>query len=83
LPAQTWSNVGGVNYLAISVRRPIGLVGVTYTAIVSGDLKSWTSGVQQGSPVSNGDGTESVIYRDTVPNSQAGQRYIRLQITHQ
>jgi hypothetical protein len=83
LPAQTWCNVGGVNYLAISVRRPIGLVGLTYAAVVSGDLQSWAAGVQQGSPASNGDGTETVIFRDTVPNSQATRRYIELQITHQ
>ena len=30
---------------------------------------------------SNGDGSETVIFRDTVPRSRAGQRFIRLLVT--
>ena len=62
------------------MRRPIGRTGITYAAEVSGALASWSAAVQDGSPVNNGDGTESVFFRDTVARGTA-PRFIRLKIT--
>jgi hypothetical protein len=80
LPVEAWCNVAGTNYLSIQVRRPIGLAGITYGAEVTSNMSLWTAGVQQGAPVANGDGTETVTFRDTVPVG-AGKRFIRLKIT--
>lgn len=82
LPASVWRNVSGLDYLALQVRRPIGRVGITYSAEVSGALASgaWTAAVQDGAPVANGDGTETVIFRDTVARGSA-PRFIRLKVT--
>jgi hypothetical protein len=38
-----------------------------------------TTTVQVGSPVSNGDGTETVTFRDSVPITP-GQRFLRLEV---
>jgi autotransporter-associated beta strand protein len=80
LPIESTINVGGLNYLSLDVRRPIGLTGITYGATVTSDFLTWGNAVQQGTPTSNGDGSETVIFRDTVPIGP-GQRFIRLQIT--
>ena len=80
LPASLWRNVSGTDYLALQVRRPIGRTGITYSAEVSGTLGSWSAAVQDGTPANNGDGTETVFFRDTVPRGTA-PRFIRLKIT--
>jgi beta-glucanase (GH16 family) len=82
LPTSLWRNVGGSDYLALQVRRPIGRTGITYSAEVSGDLLNplWAAAVQDGAAVNNGDGTETAIFRDTVPRGVA-PRFIRLKIT--
>ena len=80
LPASMWRNVSGVDYLALQIRRPIGRIGVTYSAEVSGNLATWTAAAQDGAPVANGDGTETVIFRDTAPRG-TDPRFIRLKIT--
>lgn len=81
LPVESVTNVGGVNYLSISVRCPIGLTGITYSASVSSDLANWSAAVQQGQPTSNGDGTETIVFSDTVPMTQGIQRFIQLVVT--
>ena len=82
LPISLWRNVSGTDYLALQVRRPIGRTGITYAAEVSPTLAggSWTPAVQDGVPTANGDGTETVYFRDTVPRG-ATPRFIRLKIT--
>ena len=82
LPPALWRNVSGTDYLALQVRRPIGRTGITYAAEVSPTLAggSWTPAVQDGVPTANGDGTETVYFRDTVPRG-ATPRFIRLKIT--
>ncbi|MCX6936961.1 MAG: hypothetical protein NTU80_03545 [Verrucomicrobia bacterium] len=49
----------------------------------SGDLAgAWTTdAVQVGSATSNGDGTETVTYRDSVAINPAAKRFLRIQIT--
>ena len=80
LPVSLWRNVSGTDYLALQVRRPVGRTGITYSAEVTGTLAGWTAAVQDGTPVSNGDGTETLFFRDTVPRG-ATPRFIRLKIT--
>lgn len=80
LPTSLWRNVSGTEYLALQVRRPIGRTGITYSAEVSGTLTGWAAAVQDGTPTANGNGTETVFFRDTVPRG-AAPRFIRLKIT--
>jgi PKD repeat protein len=55
---------------------------VTYILLASGDLSTWQTGAdrftQVGSPVDNGDGTETV----TVTLDEEGNQFVKLQITH-
>ncbi len=81
LPVGVILSMGETNYLVFIVRRPIGRQGILYQGEVSGDLSSWTNAVQVGPPADNGDGTETVVFRDTVPVRQADHRFIRLKIT--
>ena len=55
---------------------------ITYFAEASDTLAagSWTAAVQDGAPIANGDGTENVFFRDTLPRG-TGPRFIRLKIT--
>ena len=80
LPISLWRNVSGTDYLALQVRRPIGRIGITYSAEVSTDHATWTGAVQDGTVTNNGDGTETVIYRDTIPRG-VDPRFIRLKIS--
>ncbi len=82
LPISVWRNVSGLDYLALQVRRPIGRIGITYSAEVCDTLAAgtWTAAVQEGAPIANGDGTETVIFRDTIARGSA-PRFIRLKIT--
>jgi hypothetical protein len=83
LPRGEILNVTGTNYLVLRVKRPTGRLFIQYEAQVSGDLSNWSTAVQVGSPTNNGDGTETLIYRDILPFSQSQQRYIRLRLTKQ
>ncbi len=80
LPGTVWRNVGGTEYLALEIRRPIGRTGITYSAEATGDLAGWSAAIQDGAPASNGDGTETLYFRDTVPRGTA-PRFLRLKIT--
>jgi hypothetical protein len=82
LPVQSWLTIGSSDYLSLEVRRPIGRTGITYSVKVSGNLVNWTDAVQAGTPASNGDGSETVVFRDTTSRSQAPKRFIRLTVTH-
>jgi hypothetical protein len=81
LPVQAWQNVGGTDYLSLQVRRPVGRIGVTYSGEVSGNLINWNPAVQENPPTTNGDGSETVIFRDTVPRADAARRFIRLKLS--
>jgi hypothetical protein len=78
--AETWSD-GTDTYLALQVRRPVGRLSATYSAQATGDLSTWAPAVQVGAPLANGDGTETVLYRDTVPADTASRRFLRLNVT--
>ena len=84
LPVATVQNVSTTNYLALTYTRVLSATDISYTVEVSGDLLIWSSGpgftVAVGAPIDNGDGTQTVTVRDTIPVDSATQRFIRLHI---
>jgi hypothetical protein len=85
LPASFIENLGGTNYLALSVVRPHPApTDVTYHIETTGDLTKdvWTPAViDAGSPTDNGNGTETLKAHDSQPEVPGTQRFIRLRIT--
>jgi hypothetical protein len=81
LPIGLVLTLGATKYLALLVKRPINLSGITYTAQASSDLVNWVNGVQEGAPIPQGDGFEVVTFRDVQPTNQAGGRFMRLRIS--
>ncbi|MBK8092244.1 MAG: hypothetical protein IPK32_09780 [Verrucomicrobiaceae bacterium] len=65
-------------YLAISFRRRIGETSIQYEVQESQNLSDWTvlnvPAQQVGVPINNGDGTETVTVRATVPMSGLGSQ---------
>ena len=50
--------------------------------LVSGDLIDWIeTTATSGSVTDNGDGTETVTFRDTTPLSGSANRFIKLQVS--
>jgi hypothetical protein len=80
LPVGLIQTLSGTNYLVLIVQRPIGLVGIVYSAELSSDLATWMPAVQNGLPSDNSDGTETVTFRDPFPISESSQRFIRLKV---
>lgn len=82
LPTTSKVNVSGSDFLAITfVRRTTAGSGITYTPQASGDLSDWTGvPVQVGSAVDNGNGTEMVVFRDTVALTSGVKRFLRVQV---
>ncbi len=81
-PTTSTVNISGSNYLALTFRRRVPALDLTYTVQNSGALGgAWTATtLPVGSPTSNGDGTETVTFRDNIPLTGAIQRFLRLQI---
>lgn len=83
-PAYTPSiiDVGGTNYYALTFRRQKNALDLTYLVEMSSTLTSWiTASTIVGTPVDNGDGTETVTIRDTLPSSNYHERFGRITIT--
>jgi uncharacterized delta-60 repeat protein len=77
-------NIGGQNYLTITFRERAPAGDVTYTPQTSAAAAGpWTANaVQVGSPVSNGDGTQTVTYRDSTPISAGSPlHFMRVDVT--
>jgi hypothetical protein len=74
----------GQSYLTMHYRRSLAATGVSIFVDTASDLAAWNlgNGVTVGTPVNNGDGTETVTSRDTVPVSSSSSpvRFIRLRI---
>lgn len=73
-------------FLTLSFRRSLSIQSTTFTPEVTAGLGgAWLSGssnaLQVGSAVNNGDGSETLKFRDTTPVSGATQRNIRLKVT--
>ena len=84
LPVGAIQNIGGTNYLTLTFRRSPTAGDLTYTPQSGAPIGTWNGvPVQVGVPVNNGDGTQTVTFRDSVPTTQPGvtQRFMRLQVT--
>jgi hypothetical protein len=73
----------GNKFLTLRYRRNVSAQGLQFSADTAADLPNWTAGgaMQLGNPINEGDGTATVIMRDTVPTSDANKRFIRLRVT--
>ena len=70
---------GGTDYLALSFRKLKKSTGLSYRVEASGDLVDWTElAAEVGLPADNGDGTETVVVRDTLAFDSGARRFIRL-----
>lgn len=85
LPAPVVKAVDGGRYLTISFRRPVPAVGLTYTVFTADSPAGpWTAdAVQAGAAVTNGDGTETVVFRDALPSDEPGRvrRFMKVEVT--
>ena len=74
----------GQRYYAYSFRRRVPDLGISYQPEIATDLTGWSSApanlVPFGPPSDNGDGTETVTYRSTVPSANATQQFFRLRV---
>ena len=72
---------GGTDYLALSFRRRRNALDLSYEVQFSSDLVSWTTSTEPfGSPLDNGDGTETITIRDHDPARSDSARYTRVKI---
>ena len=79
-------NAGGSTYLALSFRRANAATDLTYTVETSSNpvADTWAAGgVAVGAASDNGDGTSTVVYRDTTAMGPTGAGLMRLRVTRQ
>ena len=83
MPVGANQNIGGIDYFTLTFRRQIAAPELTYTPQTNGTLFGTWAGdaVLVGTPVSNGDGTETVTYRDSVAKIAATHRFMRVLVT--
>ena len=76
-------NVGGIvsDYLTLTYTRPIGRDDVSYTVEATIDLGTYVPAIIVGSPIFNGNGTETLTYRHINPKVGQTKQFIRLRIT--
>ncbi len=68
-------------YLMLSFRRSLSIQNVTINVDVANSMTGWGPGaVLLGSPVNNGDGTETLTYRDSAIYSPTVPRYMRVRV---
>jgi len=69
-------------FLGLRFTRPVGLTDVAVVLERSTDLDGWDSGpgftVQEGAPVDNLDGTETVVLRSETPIGDVVREFVRL-----
>jgi hypothetical protein len=81
LPTHGSVTVGTDTFATISFRRHKTALDLEYEPIASSDLTSWDSLQDQvGSVVDNGDGTETVTFRDAMPTTPTQRRYVTLRV---
>jgi hypothetical protein len=81
LPTTAIQNIGGINYLTLAFRRKTSASDLLYTPQSGPTLGTWTgTPVQVGTPTDNGDGTQTVEFRDSTPLNSATARFMRLQV---
>jgi hypothetical protein len=75
---------GGSSYLTMHYRRSLSATGANFLGDIAADVGSWIldGALPIGTPINNGDGTETVTERDTAPVTDAAEhRFIRLRIS--
>jgi hypothetical protein len=75
----------GNTYLEISYTRPSFDNGLNYTPQTTSDLTTWptdSSGVALTATVDNGNGTQTLTYRRSLPIDQANQAFMRIEVSH-
>ncbi len=82
LPTQAIQNIAGTNYLTLTFLRRVPALDLAYSVKTNGSLTgTWSANaVQVGAPVNNGNGTETVTFRDSAAAS-ATSRFLRLDVT--
>ena len=71
-------------FLTISYRRQQAAIDLLYQPEYSTDLDSWAVSMAQiGSPVDNGDGTETVEFRSGQSTSEAEDQFMRVRVSKQ
>ncbi|MGB0416012.1 MAG: hypothetical protein ACPGKS_04130 [Coraliomargarita sp.] len=76
---------GGQQYLRIRFTRPESITDLEYKALTSTDLVNWTdssSAVSGPDITSNGDGTETVVYRRVNPIDGGSVGYLRIVVSY-
>jgi hypothetical protein len=85
LPVGSATEISGSNYLELSYTQLLYAADITYIPEVSGDMRTWSSGIGYTTPVSftpNGNGTtETVLVRDLTPATATTPRFMRLRVT--
>lgn len=83
-PTQGIVNISGSDYLTLTFRRRIGPSGASYVVEAISDIANGTwlpQPVQLGTPADNGDGTETVTFRDIIPLGSVPVRFLRLRVS--
>jgi len=82
LPVPQFVQIENESFLALAFQRHAGLTDVIFSIEISSNLKNWAeSFIPASSPVSNGDGTESIILRHNLPIVSSDPRQmVRLKI---
>jgi hypothetical protein len=80
LPIRSVRTIGGVKYFTLSVRRPIGREGIVYVVTVSDPSSNAQPAIEEGAPMNNRDGTETILYRDPRPMNPAINRIFRIRV---
>jgi subtilisin family serine protease len=83
VPTGVIQDVSGTKYLSLTFRRQIGNPKLTYTPQTSSIVSStWlNNAVLVGTPTANGNGTETVTYRDSTAMNAASKRFMRVAVT--
>ena len=82
-PTTAVQAISGSDYLTLTFRRRTPALDLAYTVQTSGDIGGvWAGGaVQVGSATANGDGTETVTFRDSTALTGGAKRFLRIQTT--
>ena len=80
LPSGGIQSDGGQNYLTLVVNRAAQPPDITYVVEVSGDLRTWSSGLPDTVTLTNT--PTQLVVRDNTPVPTATARFIRLRVTN-
>lgn len=85
LPIPGTVTVSNVKYLTLAYTQTTAATDISYIVEVSGDLRTWNSGTNYTSLVSetntSGAATQTATVRDQIPLTGTSRRFIRLKVT--